>query len=33
MDETMNGEYEYPGLRLLLTRLDDEEKRQVFIDG
>jgi hypothetical protein len=29
----MNGEYEYPGLKLMLCRLEDGMVKQVFVDG
>lgn len=35
VDETMNGDYNYPAIKLILTKIDGEgdDKRQVFIDG
>ena len=33
VDETMNGDYQYPPILLMLTRLEDGAKRQVFVDG
>ena len=33
VDETMNGDYDYPPILLMLTKLEDGGKRQVFVDG